>query len=198
MSIIPTTFAAILGAIRDLLFSRMANGGVRTPMLIFVSNYLGRTAERFQRLYTHWRNATLPAPRAPRPARPTAPPAAQPPSPPPLRLPRRRAWVLHHDRRVTAFISQLRHLLDQPDCAEFLRAVPRAARLIRPVLHLICPNPPPPLLALPPRPALMRPGPLRSALPRPLRHRRPPPPPLFPPIQPYVLAAARAWRKNPA
>jgi hypothetical protein len=180
MKSLSTSFAAILADIRARLFRLMASRPERAPILMLVHNYLDRTATRLTRLYTLWRAGTLPAPRIekPRPGRAR--------TPPPLRLPRQRAWLIRQDQPIAVHNSQLRHLLAQPEFEEFLRAVPRAARLVRPVLHLLAPDPPPPLLALPPRPRK----------PRPPRPRPPPLPPLFPPIQPWVLAAARASKKR--
>ena len=187
MPSIATLFAAILGDISATLFHHMGDNRARVPVLMLVSNYLARTADRLARLYARFQAGTLPAPR---PARATSAPSAapRPPRAPSPRCPRQRAWLLRQDRRLAAQSSQLRHLLAQPDFAAFLRAAPPAGRLIRPILHLLSPDPPPAPLALPPCPRK----------PRPPRPKPAPEPPHLRPLQPYVRAAARAWREKPA
>jgi hypothetical protein len=112
----------------------------------------------------------LPRPATPRPT-PTAkqPTAREPLAPdrphigPPLLdpLPRGRAWLVRIvGYRAAGFGSQLDHLLTDPAMAEFVAAVPSAARILRPLCQALgisppalgFPPPPPPRPAKPARP----------------------------------------------
>jgi hypothetical protein len=86
----------------------------------------------------------------------------------------------HH---AAAYMSQLQHILDQPDTRQFLAEVPRAARLLRPLAHL---------LGLAPRPAAIA-RPARAKTPREKPPRPPKPPPLNLPAN--IRAAARALKR---
>jgi hypothetical protein len=128
------------------------------PLLAEAWRYAGRVRDRLLRLHALWRAGKLRPPRL----RPQAPPAAdlQPeplpsqsrPRKPRLRLPRRRAWLLRYNQLLSNYGTQLRHLATQPEMAEFLAAVPRAARLVRPLLHMLATNLSGSALAAPPRP----------------------------------------------
>ncbi len=141
-------FRAILTGLMAVIAQIAAHDRPRAPFLIRVSNHLNRTIQRFEALVHRWRNNSLPKPGKPRPGRPQHPRATP-------RLPSGRAWLLrhvdHHNARASA--SQLQHFLASPDCAALLAQVPRAARLLRPLvksLGLSMPGDPPPP---PPKPA---------------------------------------------
>lgn len=181
----------------------------REQMFYLLNNRVGRCARLFLRLYELWRANRLPAPR---PARRTAraphapnPPAAIPdttvravPHPPPVipPIPRRKGWFVnagqHHAGLAHHHLSQF---IARPDLPEFLAAVPLAGRYLRPLCRLLH-VPQPAFLALPPRPRRRRPA--RPATPRPRAPnlRNPQLPPGDPPFRPYVLAAARYFRKK--
>ncbi len=143
---------------------------------------LDRAAERLQALYDRWRAGTLPKPRI-RPRR-TASPAETPR--PALRLPRARLWLTARiGYRAAGHASQLTHLFAEPDFAAFLAAAPQAGRILRPICHMLGITPPPGarLLPRPPRPRPTPPiPPLASTADRPL--------------QAYVRAAVRAWKRK--
>jgi hypothetical protein len=140
---VPDILALIIALLQSAIAHRAWHDRARASMFRDLANYLARTTERFARLHVMWRAGTLPTPRPPR-ARTGTRPAPKP------RLPAARAWLLPLVQPAAATVSsQLRALIDQPDCAEFLRAVPRAARLLRPLLRLVSPAPPPPPPARP-------------------------------------------------
>ncbi len=142
-----------------------------------------RLAERFQSLVARWHDGTLRPPRTP------TTPAPRPQRAPYARLPRERGWI---NRRVAAAAScagNLHGLLQRPEMAGFLAEVPRAGRLLRPLCHALAIDPPA-FLRLPPRP---RPPRVRRAPPRPPAFGRLP---TDRPLEPYVRAAARAWKKS--
>ena len=140
-----------------------------------------RTAARIQVLYDQWCAGTL------KPTRHrTRPHMPRPHSP---RLPRGFAWATARARELAPTAGMLHSLLQEhPESRRFLAEVPRAARLVRPLCQALG-IAQPPWLRLPPRPRPPR-------KPRPRRDR---PPALTDPslgLQPYVIAAARAAKKQ--
>ncbi len=141
-------------------------------------NRLGRTAARFAALFAGWRAGTL-APARPRPGR-IRPQRVGP------RLPATRGWLAGGtDHHVRAYGSHLQHLLAEPGMAEFVAEVPRAGRLLRPLVHALG-LPDPTWLALPQHPARVRRTPAT-----------PKPEPGTPdrPLPANIRAAVRAWKK---
>jgi len=161
---------------------------------ILLWNRAGRILTRFQTLHDRWRENRLPTPRPPRAARLAAPPA--PPSPPVPRLPRTFGWVNRRIPESDPPTGQLDALLREPATRDFVQAAPQAGRLLRPLCHALGIRAPD---------WLQRPR--RPRKPRPTRPPRPRPPshaallaaiPKDRPLQPYVLAAARASRNKNA
>ncbi len=157
-------------------------------------NRLSRSAERLQALYDRWRAGTLPKPRN-RPSRAATPcdavladAAPVPRAAPALRLPRARFWVIARiGYQAAGHASQLTHLFDEPDFTEFLAAAPQAGRILRPLCHMLG-IAPPHGARLPPRPRSARPNPARpSPIPSTSPNR---------PLEPYVRAAVRAWKRK--
>jgi hypothetical protein len=122
---------------------------------------VNRTRHRLERLLARVAAGWLPRPAAPRapaePRDPTVPRRTRVCAPALGRLPRARAWLV----RVAGYHaagsgSQLEHLLTDPAMAEFLAAVPSAARMLRPLCRTLGISPPvlgfpPPRPAKPPR-----------------------------------------------
>ena len=133
---------------------------------------IGRINGRLHALYHHWRAGTLPKPAPSRPGRPSHAPAP--------RLPTRQAWVIAAVGYPAAGrAAQLKALMAEPQFVEFITAVPRAARLLRPLCRSLGIAPLPPALALPPRtrpPAIPKP---RQPKPPRITLRRPRIPPDF-------------------
>ncbi len=156
-------------------------------------NRLQRLSRRFTLLYQRWQSGTLPKPHPHRTrARPAAPQDANTAPPPtlPLRLPRSFGWVNHRIPESAPPAGMLDAMLHQREgeVRAFLAAAPQAGRLLRPLcqaLGVVQPD----WLRLPPRPRRPRP-------PRPRRERpwRLDDPRLG--LQPYVIAAVKAWRKK--
>jgi hypothetical protein len=117
----------------------------------------------------------LPRPVAPRPTPTAKQPAAREPLAPdrphigPLPLdplPRGRAWLVRIvGYRAAGFGSQLDHLLTDPAMAEFVAAVPSAARMLRPLCQALGISPP--ALGFPPPPP---PRPAKVARPKRAAH----------------------------
>jgi len=193
MSSIPHHLATVLATLRTAI-TAIVGGLVRrdpahAPMIQLLWNRIGRAVDRVARLHALWQQGRLPPPR------PSRAGIARAPRPAPARLPSRRAWLValggHH---IAAAGSHLRIFLERPDLAEFLAAAPQAGRHLRPLCTMLGVTPPP-MLQLPPRPR-------RTRQPRPPR---PPAPgsraalaaiPPDRPLQPYVLAAVRAWYRK--
>ncbi len=166
MPSLPQHLAGIVASLCAAMFWR--RGHARHGSLLFhLEAYLARLAARFERLYLRWQAGTLPRPRAPKAHPPLAgasdaepPTRAARPRTPPIRppVPRAHAFISRIVPDGWAIACQLEAMLARPDCAEFLAAVPRAGRLLRPLCRLIG-TPLPPALALPPRRRKPRPRP---------------------------------------
>ena len=178
-------FAAILTGICGIV----AHHAVRSPIGALLSAIhwrLNRLNNRLDALIQRWLAGTLPAPRArpasgaPRPERSKAPyyPAAP-------------GWLLRLVQPTGQYIMQVELFLARPETRALLAAAPQAGRILRPLCRAML-IPLPDHLRLPARPKpAPKPRPRRVTI-------RPAPPEPYPPgreIQPYVLAAARAWRK---
>jgi hypothetical protein len=193
MSSIPHHLATVLATLRTAI-TAIVGGLVRrdpahAPMIQLLWNRIGRAVDRVARLHALWQQGRLP------PTRPSRAGIARAPRPVPARLPSRRAWLVAlGGHQVASVGAQLGAFLERPEFAAFLAAVPRAGRHLRPLCTMLGVTPPP-ALRLPPRPPRRRPA-------RPVR---PPAPgsraalaaiPSDRPLQPYVLAAVRAWRRK--
>jgi hypothetical protein len=143
--------------------------GTVNALLCLVYHRIGRIQLRLERLIAHWRAGTLPKPRKPRPGR------ARKPTERPKFL-TSRAWLAVHGCEIRGYAAQLDRLLTtDPEWAEFLKAVPQAGRILRPLCHMLAIDPP----------AEIR----RDAKPRPPRDPIPKPAPFRVPIP----TGARAW-----
>ena len=172
MTDLATSFRDILKGLQVVIGIVVTQDRHREPLLAKIFHHLSRTIQRWEKLVANWRNGTLPKPRTRVPrasARRTAP-----------ALPSGQSWLIrnvdHYNARAHA--SQLEHFLRSDECVAFLAAVPRAARILRPLtksLGILMPgaSPPPPIskrprphkhrwLALPPRPT---PAPVNRAPP---------------------------------
>ena len=170
----------ILGSLFSLLWTRALTARLLGALAGPVITRILRSQERIARALAH-----LAAGRSPRKPRPGTRPAG-PRTPFPNR---RHGWLAAMlDHRVRATASQLAALLHQPGVAETIAAAPGAARTLRPLCRMLGVDLPAPLRLPPPPPRAAPP-------PRPPRPQPPKLPPLNPPLQPYVLAAARAWKR---
>ena len=144
---------------------------------------------RLERLYTRWRNGTLPKPGTRGRARAT--PATSRPAV--ARLPRGRGWLVRDTQAVVGARSQLAHFLaTHPDIPAFLEAAPQAGRILRPLCHMFGIKLEAPLgpkldhLAAIAKPPPRRPRPAAAPTPAPTpatpAKRRRPAPPTAPPV----------------
>lgn len=156
--------AVRLGIILRALAGLVARAFLRDPrhvaLIIPLHGYITRTIRRFE--------AAL-ARTAPYPPRPPRPRTARQSITRISVLPRRRGWLVETLRHEAAgYGSQLAYLLNEPETARLLAAAPHAARVLRPICHLLGIRPaalqPPtaaPSHAPAPRPARARPRPQR-------------------------------------
>lgn len=137
----------ILGGLAALIARAFLRDPGRVALIVPLWYYLNRTIRRFAAAIG--RPPAAPRPRGASRARASRPPAI---------LPRSRAWLIAALRHEgVGFASQLNHLLAEPANARLIAAAPHAARLLRPVCHLLGISPP----------ALARPGAIRPSAPRP-------------------------------
>jgi hypothetical protein len=97
-------------------------------VLIFLHGYLARAVTRLDTLFASWRAGTL------RPARPGTTRTA---SRSPIRLPGGQMWLVKHVQPTAIGQEQLRILLEDTEFQTFLREVPRAARILRPICNAV-------------------------------------------------------------
>jgi hypothetical protein len=169
-------FSSILKDLIKAIASFAPRGNNLPPFVVFLWRRLLRLEGRFQRLYAHWKNGTLPKPRAPRPARTREPAAAAP-----FRYPTNRAWLVgRHGFVIAGYASQFRHWLTNPEIIEFLAAAPQARRILSPLCRMLG-------ATLPPLPA---PAPAPAPAPPPPPAQPPPPPPAPPEPEPAAAVPA--------
>jgi hypothetical protein len=128
-----------LGRILMALAALVAHAFLRDPRHVGLINplwrYITRTARRFDSAITRLVAGKQRA-YSPRPGR-TTPSAPQEPRPR-VRLPTDHAWlVLTLKHHAAGYGSQLNHLLSEPETAALIAACPQAARLLRPLCHLL-------------------------------------------------------------
>ncbi len=193
-----THIVALIRAAIGLLNPPVKAQETHARMLQVLYNRVGRAARLFARLYDLWRQNRLPAPRPTRArtpkATPTAEAAPERPHIPPI--PRAKGWFVNAGRHHAGLAHyHLNAFLERQDLPEFLAAVPLAGRYLRPLCRLLA-VPQPAFLALPQHPRRPRTPRPRTPRPRAPNLRNPQLPPGDPPFRPYVLAAARYFRKK--
>jgi len=168
--------ALILATLRTAVFGALGRLSTHAQILAALHNHISRAAARLDRLFTLWQAGKLPTPRPRRERKPRKPPET-----PRLRLPRAKAWFARLHPPAIAQGSQLYNLLLQPEAERFLREVPQAARILRPLLHFVW-DTHPPAIAPAPRP-------------RRVRTPRPPSPPeprgKYPRFNPYTYSPGK-------
>ena len=127
-----------LGRILMALAALIAHAFLHDPRHVALINplwsYITRTARRFDRHIARLVAGKLRI-YTPRPASGAA---AARPARPRTRLPTDRAWLIAAiGYRAAGYRSQLNHLLSEPETAALIAASPQAARLLRPICHLL-------------------------------------------------------------
>ena len=170
MQTLATHFTTIIATLQAAIAVVAARNNARIPLLLAVWFRVNRMAKRFERLFARWQAGTLPKPRASR-AGQTRSGQPRPKSP----FPTSRAWLIATTRETAAAHGQLAFFLARPDLADFPAAVPRAARILRPLCFMLSTDltlpgdPPPP----PPRPYQPPVEPPQFRAPKPARRPRP-------------------------
>jgi hypothetical protein len=192
-----THIVAVIRVAIGLLIAPVPARESHGQMVQKLFNRVGRAARLFARLYDLWRANRLPAPRPTRARTPKAAPALTPETAPkPPHIPRAKGWFMNAGQHHAGLAHHhLTEFLARADLPDFLAAVPSAGRYLRPLCRLLA-VPQPTFLALPPRPRRTRTPRPRATHPRRLNLRNPQLPPGDPPFRPYVLAAARYFRKR--
>jgi len=125
------TVSAILIGLQAAIAARAARDRALTVLLVALWGRIARARVRLERLIAQWRAGTLPAarPARARSARVSVPRQAYPSVP---------AWLVRKlGYEVVGFGSQLAQALSEAECAAFLAAVPRAGRVLRPLLRML-------------------------------------------------------------
>ena len=151
---------------------------------------LNRAVRRLEFLHRAWSEGSLPPSRPPRtrPRTPAAVPADPGPREPRPRLPRAFGWINHRVPDSHQLAGLLHYLVQEPATRDFLLAVPRAGRLLRPLCVALGVEQPS-WLRLPPRPRKPRPP-----RPRKLRRLTLTDPSLK--LSPWVVAAVRGFQRQ--
>ena len=188
----PQTPAERFVRIIATLGAMVAAAGLGGPVILAIVGRLNRMAQRVTRLAARVAAGTLTPPRR-RPATPrrTAPARTLPE---PMKLPRGRAWLVRLVQGTAVGANYVRILLDDPEMAALIQAAPQIGRTLRPLWHMLSPDPLPRILQRP-RPAPAPPPRLRlveAQFPPPADPPRANPsrPPRQPPPAPEVAAPA--------
>ena len=174
-------FSAIMAGLA-ILIARAFLKLPRAALIMPLWRYFTHTGRRFDRLTAHIAAGRLPRKSSPGRVRPPAEPGATP------RVawrPTTSGWLLTDLKHEAAFFrTQLETLLADPGAAQLLATHPAAARLFRPLCHMLAldhPGPPPP-----PRPSRAKPA--REPKPRAPRPSR-----AKPEIDPHDRRAPWPW-----
>jgi hypothetical protein len=158
--------AAILTAMAALIAHALLRDPRHVARIPALWGHINRARDQFTRLMARLAAGTPPA--RLRRTRAASRPAARSPTPTPTILPTSRAWLLDAiGWRVAGHRSQLEHLFGRPETAAIVAQCPQAARILRPILHMLgarlaCLAPP----GRPPRPRrARRAGPATTAAP---------------------------------
>ena len=174
-------FGAILAGLATLI-ARAFLKHPRAALIMPLWRYFTHTGRRFDRLMAH-----IAAGRLPRKSRlgRVRPPATVLPTPRVAWRPTTRAWLITDLKHEAAFFrGQLEALLADPAAAQLLATHPAAARLLRPLCHMLALDRPGP--APPPRPSRAKPA--RAPKPRAPRPSR-----AKPEIDPHDRRAPWPW-----
>ena len=109
-----------------------------TVLLVAVWGRIARMRTRMERLVALWRAGTLPAARAARAGR-----AGMVRKAPRFKFPTGRSWLERMVRDALPCGNGLANLLTDAECQAFLAAVPQAARIFRPLFHMLGVDPVP-------------------------------------------------------
>jgi len=140
--LIMKNLSAILSQLQAAIAVVAARDRCLTVLLVAVWGRIARMRTRLERLVTLWRAGTLPV-RTPS-IIPTIP-----------------AWLLVAVREAWTVRTHLENLLSDAECAEFLAAVPQAARIIRPLCRMLGIGEPPPAPGRKPRAVWQAPKPAK-------------------------------------
>ena len=147
METLATLFGAILANLRRNIAPVARQDLARIAIYDLVWLRLNRAANRFAALYAKWKAGTLPQRRMGKRSA-THRSATNPPKPPTPNLPTSRNWLVallgYHAAGFAHHLDTLLHT--HPDVPEFLAACPQAARILRPLCHMLGIDPPAPIV----------------------------------------------------
>ena len=150
------SYASPIDAVCRTLAHHAALNRLLAPVLGQLGTRLRRMLPRLDRLALRWQAGRNLTPRPPR-KRPAGPRPAPPATPfAGVRLPGRRAWLLHLCPHASFGISTVERMLADPEIAALAAAAPQTGRLLRPLCRMYG-IAPPAWLALPRRPRKPRP-----------------------------------------
>jgi hypothetical protein len=149
-------FASIIEGLCRALTTQGRDSRLCGPLLTLLYQRLCRTRTRFTALAARVRDGRLPAVAPARSRvgsrRPTPPPA--------VRLPRQFGWIVRTVPQpwlIGHWRGLLEGMLEDPELAAVIAVAPQMGRELRPLCRMLA-IPPPPGLALPPRPRRKRPA----------------------------------------
>ena len=136
------SFTNILTDLKAVIAVFSARNRALTPLLVALWGRLARMQTRLERLLALWRAGMLPAARAPQVRGASGTQVGQRQV-----FPGSTAWLTRMlGYQVAVFGSQLRHLMTEQECAQFLAEVPQAGRILRPLLRMLSPDPLPEII----------------------------------------------------
>ena len=131
------SFFNILTDLQAVIAVHAARDRALSVLLVAVWGRIARMRTRLERLVALWRAGQLPKARAPTVRGAAGTQAGARPV-----FPSKVAWLTRMlGYEVAAFGGQLRHLLTDDECVAFLKAVPQAGRILRPLLRMLSIDP---------------------------------------------------------
>jgi len=176
---IAAQFWEIVTGLAKLVFHSLARNPARIPIITVVYLRIWHASRRFTTL------ANALAAGAPTHIQRTRPKRDRKPRPKTPAIPQGKGWLLKDLKHEAAlFRFRLESLLEDPAAAEIFASTPRAARILRPLCHMLALDPP----CLPPLKATARkPAKPKSPAQRKPRWR-------YPVLPPYSTTSSTPWR----
>ena len=176
---IAARFWEIVTGLAKLVHRSLARNPARIPIILLVYKRIWHATRRFSTL------ANALAAGQPTHVQRTRPKRENKPRPKTPHIPQGKGWLLKDLKHEAAYFRlRLEAFLDDPAVAEIFANTPRAARILRPLCHMLALDPP---CLPPPKPRVRKP-----AKPKPKAKRKPRP--RSPVMPPYPTTSRTPWR----
>ena len=136
------SFTNILTDLQKVIAVHSARNRALVPLLVALWGRIARMKVRLEKLVALWRAGMLPAARVASARRAVGTRVGVRQG-----FPNGTAWLTRMlGYEVAVFGSQLRHVMSEDECAQFLQDCPRARRILRPLVRMLSPDPLPEII----------------------------------------------------